>query len=132
MAQYDQLIIFYNQLLNMADEIHELVNKEMYDLILDKLSYHDKLLIQVKLAKKCAQLTDKEQEEINRLEDELREKEKENIELLKTSMTAVKLELDRIKLKSKVKKAYGQIYQHQEQGSIIDVDDSYRPTDTQT
>lgn len=132
MAQYDQIILFYNQLINMADEIHELINKELYDLIMDKLSYHDKIFIQIKMAKKCVQLTDEEQKEIDNLEDILRQKEKENIELMQTSMTIVKNELNKLKLKTKVKKAYGQIKHSQEQGSIIDIDDSYRPTDMQT
>lgn len=132
MAQYDQIILFYNQLINMADEIHELINKELYDLIMDKLSYHDKIFIQIKMAKKCVQLTDEEQQEIDNLEDILRQKEKENIELMQTSMAIVKNELNKLKLKTKVKKAYGQIKHSQEQGSIIDIDDSYRPTDMQT
>ncbi len=127
MAQFDQILLFYNQLLNMADEIHELINKEMYDLIMDKMNNHDKLFIQIKLAKKCTKFTQEEQDEIDRLEDVLRVKEKENIELLKTNMAAVKIELDRIKFKSKIKKAYGQFNHSEEQGSIIDIDDSYRP-----
>ncbi len=132
MAQFDQIVLFYNQLINMADEVHELINKELYDLIMDKLSYHDKLFIQIKMAKKCSQLTDEEQQEIDKLEDILRQKEKENIELMQTNMAIVKNELNKLKMKTKIKKAYGQIKHNDEQGSIIDIDDTYRPTDMQT
>ena len=127
MAQYDQLLLFYNQLLNMADEIHELIEKELFDDILDKMQTHDKLLIQIRLAKKCAQLTPYEEEEVERLQKELKIKEKLNIELLQNNMNAVKLELDRLKMQNKLKRAYGQENAAQNQGSIIDVEDSYRP-----
>ena len=41
-------------------------------------------------------------------------------------MVEVKQELDKLKLKDKLKQAYSQDTTHQEQGSIIDVDDTYR------
>ncbi len=131
MAQFDQIVLFYNQLINMADEVHELINKELYDLVMDKLSYHDRVFIQIKMAKKCAKLTEEEQKEIDKLEDILREKEKENIELMQVNMAIVKKELNKIKIKDKVKKAYGQVSPQEGQGSIIDVDDSYRPENSQ-
>lgn len=127
MAQYDQLLLFYNQLINMADEVKELIEKELFDDILDKMQSHDRLFIQIKLAKKCTTLTESQQKEIDRLESELREKEKSNIEQLQTNMAEVKQELDSLNMKTKIKRAYGQEPTHQEQGSIIDVDDSYRP-----
>jgi len=127
MAQYDQLLLFYNQLLNMADDIKSLIEKEMFDEILDKMSTHDKLLIQIKLAKKCTTLTEQEQEEINKLENELKIKEQNNISLLQKNMAEVRVELDKLKFQNKLKKAYNQEYIPQEQGSIIDIEDSYRP-----
>ncbi len=131
MAQFDQIVLFYNQLINMADEVHELINKELYDLIMDKLSYHDKLFIQIKMAKKCVKLSDEQQQEIDRLDEILKQKEKENIELMQANMTIVKSELNKLNMKTKLKKAYGQIKHNNEQGSIIDIEDSYRPTNTQ-
>ena len=127
MAQYDQIMLFYNQLLNMADEIHDLIQKNMFDEILDKLNYHDKVFIQLKLAKKCTTLTEEEQKEIDAIEEELRQKEKHNIELLQHNMRKVKKELDGLNFKSKVKKAYGQISENETKSSILDIDDSYRP-----
>ena len=44
-------------------------------------------------------------------------------------MNAVKVELDRLKMQNKLKRAYGQENITQGQGSIIDVEDSYRPKD---
>jgi len=94
---------------------------------LDKMSTHDKLLIQIKLAKKCTTLTEQEQEEINKLENELKIKEQNNISLLQKNMAEVRVELDKLKFQNKLKKAYNQEYIPQEQGSIIDIEDSYRP-----
>ncbi len=126
MSQYTQLMLFYDQLNNMADEIHDLINREMFDEILSKLTLHDKVILQIKLTKKCTKFSEKEQEEIAKIEEQLRIKEKDNIELLRANMTAVKKELNSLKLKSKLHKAYGQIPENQHQGSIIDIDDSYR------
>ena len=126
MSQYDQIMLFYNQLLNMADEINELIEKDMFDEIINKLSLHDKIFIQIKLAKKCTKLTEAEEKQINLIEDELRKKEKYNIDLLQTNMNKLKKELDGLNFKTKVKKAYGQISENDNQSSILDIDDSYR------
>ena len=103
MSQYDQIMLFYNQLLNMADEINELIEKDMFDEIINKLSLHDKIFIQIKLAKKCTKLTEAEEKQINLIEDELRKKEKYNIDLLQTNMNKLKKELDGLNFKTKVK-----------------------------
>ena len=126
MSQYDQLLLFYDRLLTIADEIEDMIKKELFDDILDKIQIHDKIFVQIKLAKKCSDLTEEQQAEINRIEEELKEKEKKNIETLQTNMVEVKQELDKLKLKDKLKQAYSQDTTHQEQGSIIDVDDTYR------
>lgn len=126
MSQYDQLLLFYDRLLTIADEIEDMIQKELFDDILDKIQIHDKIFVQIKLAKKCSDLTEEQQAKIEQIEAELKEKEKKNIETLQTNMVEVKQELDKLKLKDKLKQAYSQDTTHQEQGSIIDVDDSYR------
>ena len=126
MAQYDQLLLFYDRLLTIADEIEDMIQKELFDDILDKIQIHDKIFVQIRLAKKCTVLTEDQQAEINRIEEELKEKEKKNIEVLQLNMVEVKQELDKLKLQNKLKQAYSQDTTHQEQGSIIDVDDTYR------
>ena len=126
MAQYDQLLLFYDRLLTIADEIEDMIQKELFDDILDKIQIHDKIFVQIRLAKKCTVLTEEQQAEINRIEEELKEKEKKNIEVLQSNMVVVKQELDKLKLQNKLKQAYYQDTTHQEQGSIIDVDDTYR------
>ena len=126
MAQYDQLLLFYDRLLTIADEIEDMIQKELFDDILDKIQIHDKIFVQIRLAKKCTVLTEEQQAEINRIEEGLKEKEKKNIEVLQSNMVVVKQELDKLKLQNKLKQAYSQDTTHQEQGSIIDVDDTYR------
>ncbi len=126
MSQYDQLLLFYDRLLTIADEIEDMIKKELFDDILDKIQIHDKIFVQIKLAKKCSDLTEEQQTKIEQIEEELKEKEKKNIETLQTNMVEVKQELDKLKLKDKLKQAYSQDTTHQEQGSIIDVDDTYR------
>ena len=125
MSQYDQLLLFYDRLLTIADEIEDMIKKELFDDILDKIQIHDKIFVQIKLAKKCSDLTEEQQTKIEQIEEELKEKEKKNIETLQTNMVEVKQELDKLKLKDKLKQAYSQDTTHQEQGSIIDVDDTY-------
>lgn len=126
MSQYDQLLLFYDRLLTIADEIEDMIKKELFDDILDKIQIHDKIFVQIKLAKKCSDLTEEQQTKIEQIEEELKEKEKKNIEVLQSNMIVVKQELDKLKLKNKLKQAYSQDTTHQEQGSIIDVDDTYR------
>ena len=68
----------------------------------------------------------KEKRKRSGVREKRKEKEKKNIETLQTNMVEVKQELDKLKLKDKLKQAYSQDTTHQEQGSIIDVDDTYR------
>lgn len=126
MSQYDQLLLFYDRLLTIANEIEDMIKKELFDDILDKIQIHDKIFVQIKLAKKCSDLTEEQQTKIEQIEEELKEKEKKNIEVLQSNMVEVKQELDKLKLQNKLKQAYSQDTTHQEQGSIIDVDDTYR------
>ena len=126
MSQYDQLLLFYDRLLTIADEIEDMIKKELFDDILDKIQIHDKIFVQIKLAKKCSDLTEEQQTKIEQIEEELKEKVKKNIEVLQSNMIEVKQELDKLKLQNKLKQAYSQDTTHQEQGSIIDVDDTYR------
>ena len=126
MSQYDQLLLFYDRLLTIADEIEDMIKKELFDDILDKIQIHDKIFVQIKLAKKCSDLTEEQQTKIEQIEEKLKEKEKKNIEVLQSNMIEVKQELDKLKLQNKLKQAYSQDTTHQEQGSIIDVDDTYR------
>lgn len=125
MAQFDQIVLFYNQLINIADEVEELIEKELFDDIITKLEIHDNVITQLRLAKKCVQLSFKEQNEVDQLEKILKEKEKKNMEQLQANMLEAKKELNKINTQTKIKSAYGQI--NENQGSIIDVDDSYRP-----
>ena len=63
MAQYDQLLLFYDRLLTIADEIEDMIQKELFDDILDKIQIHDKIFVQIRLAKKCTVLTEEQQAE---------------------------------------------------------------------
>ena len=65
MSQYDQLLLFYNRLLTIADEIEDMIKKELFDDILDKIQIHDKIFVQIKLAKKCSDLTEEQQTKID-------------------------------------------------------------------
>src|SRR5574344_716819 len=117
MSQYDQLVLFYDQLLTMADEVNDLINRELFDDVLSKMQTRDRVFIQIKLAKKCANLSVAEDSQVNTMEAELKRKEKANIELLQNNMAKVKSELDKLKLKNKLKQAYD--HERNTQGSII-------------
>jgi len=125
MSQYSQLLLLYDQLLTMADEVKDLIEREYFDDILNKISTRDRVSLQIKLAKKCTKLSDSEQTKITEMETELLQKEKANIELMQTNMAKVKTELDKLNLRNKLRQAYGKNIG--QQGSIIDIEDSYRP-----
>jgi len=125
MSQYSQLLLLYDQLLTMADEVKDLIEREYFDDILNKVSTRDRVSLQIKLAKKCTKLSDSEQSKIDKMEKELLKKEKANIELMQVNMAKVKTELDKLNLRNKLRQAYGKNIG--QQGSIIDIDDSYRP-----
>lgn len=126
MSQYNQILLFYNQLLYMADEVKGMIEKELFDDIITKMEYHEKIVTQIRLIKRCTEFTEEEQAEINKFEAGIKEKEKENIEFIQNNIIDVKKELDRMKIKDKLSNAYTQDTTQREQGSIIDIEDTYR------
>lgn len=126
MAQFDQLLLFYNQLINLSDEITNLIEKELYDDIMTKMSIHDRIILQIKLIKKCTKFSENEINKIKEYENIIKDKEKSNIEFLNQNMNNVKQELDKLNIQTKIKRIYNQQSINIEQGSIIDIEDSYK------
>ena len=125
MSQFDQVMMFYNQLNNMADEVKKLIEKELYDYILDKTEHHERVHSQIRLIHRCIKFTEDEQAQIEELRSIVQQKEKENIEELRRQMNLVKLELNKTNLQNRIQKAYDQMNAGNK-STIIDVDDSYR------
>lgn len=106
MTQFSQLELIYNQFLNLLKEIDIFIENEEYEAAVDKLEHKDNLLKKLILTKKTVNFTPEEQQKIQLIEQEIREKEKKALDNLEKLQNDVAIELSSTKAKVKINSAY--------------------------
>lgn len=120
MTQFEQLKLIYNQLFNLADEITFMVEKEEFNEAISKLQHKDNLIKTFLTAKKTVELDESQEQEMLLLDEKLKEKEVNNIEILKNLRSDVAAELRKTKKSLKVNNAYS-VHTDEHQGSMFDL-----------
>lgn len=101
MTSVEQLELLYKQFDNLTQEIDEFLEQEEFDMVLEKVRQKDKLIKQMAMAKKTANLTI---EETKRFDERNREISKKNFELVdKLQQMKQELAQERKETKNKIK-----------------------------
>ena len=119
--QFDQLMLQYNQLKNGSEEIRHLIQKEDFDTAMTMLKSREALFLNCKCMRKFLELTPEQEQELNKVLDELKELELSNIAMLQKGMKEVKLELKRTQQTEKIQQAYD--LRDEQSGSIINYEE---------
>lgn len=119
MTQFKDLELIYNEYFFLVDEISSMIKKEEYFDISNKLESKERLLKKLANAKKTTKLTTEEIEYTQKMEQQLREKEHANIELLISLKDEVAKKLSINKKKLKINNAYA-ISSKKDSGRLID------------
>lgn len=106
MTQFQNLELLYNQLLNLADEIKMMVDKEQYEEAVEKMQYKDKLIKKLINTKKTVVFSPEDQEKLELIEKRLQEKEQNNIKLADKIFQEMGENLNKTKNKVKISSAY--------------------------
>jgi len=118
MSQFETITLLYQQLVNLADEIRSMIEKEEYNELMLKLNYKEALLLKFSTMRKNTVFDQEQQQRIQKIEHVLMEKEGANVRLLESLHSDVAVELKRVNNRLKVNKAYsGQ--GNREPGSIL-------------
>lgn len=108
MTQFQQLELLCFQFYNLSDEIKKLIENEEYQAAINKLNDKETLLRKLVIAKKTVDITDDEKNDLDILEEKIRQKDKEIINFLANLKEEVKRELTITKNKVRVNTAYSQ------------------------
>ena len=117
--QYEQLMLQYNQLKNGAEDIRRMIQIEDFDSAITMIKNREELFLSCKCIRKYLELTPVQEKALNKLLDELRELELENIRILSQGMVEVQSELRKTQQNEKIQQAYD--FDESKKGSIVNI-----------
>lgn len=117
--QFEQLMLQYNQLKNGAEDIRSMIENEEYDSALTLIKGREPIFLSCKCIRKYLELSPAQEEELDKLVNELRELELTNIRSLEKAADNVKLELQKMQKNEKIQQAYD--LGEDKKGSIINI-----------
>lgn len=120
MTQFATLELLYNQFFNLVDEINSMIENEDYNSAILRLKDKDKLIKRLISAKKTANCTAEEEQQLLLIEKKLMDKEKSNIKHLEKLRDKAGEELTLTKKKVKINSAYD-IPQERGHGVYLDI-----------
>ncbi len=122
--QFDQLMLYYNQLKEMALQIAVMLEKESYNEALTMLNNRKRVVREMGLIERYLQLTSKQKKIVDNIKKEIRDIEAKNIQKLQTDMEDVKYELDIVSAKVKFRNKYNPYEAEQATGNVINIKDN--------
>lgn len=117
--QYEQLMLQYSQLKNGAEDIRRMIENEDFDSALTMIKSREEIFLSCKCMRKYLELTPVQERALNKLLDELKEIELENIRILSQGMVEVQQELRLTQQNEKIQQAYD--FDEIQKGSIVNI-----------
>ena len=116
--QYEQLLMQYQQLLQGAEDISAMIDREDYDSAITMIKAREKMLLNCKCIRNYLELTPVQKIEIDKVYNDLKQLELSNIKKLQKNMDIVQAELTKTQKSQKLQQAYGSDYGE----SILDIE----------
>ena len=117
--QYEQLLMQYNQLKNGALDIANMIEREDYDSAITKIKMREPIFLNCKCMRRYLELTPEQQVEIDKVYNELKTIEQNNIQTLKQLMENIQSELSRTQKLQKLQNAY--IHNNEISGNMVNI-----------
>ncbi len=108
--QYQQLLMQYQQLKNGSENISAMIDNEDFDSAIDMIKHREQLFLNCKCMRRYLELTPTQQKEIDKIVEEIRELELNNIKKLEKGRDEVLAELTKTQKSQKIQNAYGNGY----------------------
>lgn len=119
--QFNQLMMQYEQLKNGAIDIAAMIEREDYDSAITMLKSREQLFLSCKCIRRYLELTSVQQKEADKIVEEIKTLEQNNIKKLKANMDTVQLELAKTQKSQKIQKAYNSDLSNSN-GSILNIE----------
>ena len=117
--QFEQLMLQYNQLKNGAEEIRRMIQNEDFDSAMTMIKSREEIFLSCKCIRKYLELTPVQERALNKLLDELKELELDNIRMLSQDMVELQQEIRRNQQNEKFQQAYD--FDETQKGNIVNV-----------
>ena len=104
--QYEQLILQYQQLRNGAEDIAKMIKNEDFDSAITMLKMRESIFLNCKCMRRYLELTPEQQKEVDKIFEEIKAIEQNNMQTLEKYMEDVQSELTRTQKLQKIQKAY--------------------------
>lgn len=117
--QFEQLVLQYNQLINGAKDIHQMIEREDFDSAITMIKAREEVFLSCKCIRKYLELTPVQERTLNKIIDELRELELDNIRYLSQSMVELQQEIRISQKNEKIQQAYD--FDENNKGNIINI-----------
>ncbi len=117
--QFEQLMLQYNQLKNGAEEIRRMIQNEDFDSAMTMIKSREEIFLSCKCIRKYLELTPLQERALNKLLDELKEMELDNIRMLSQDMVELQQEIRRNQQNEKFQQAYD--FDETQKGSIVNI-----------
>ncbi len=122
--QFEQLMLYYNQLKAMAVEIAGMLEKEAYNDALTMLNHRKRVVRELGLILRYIEMSDEQKQTVDNIKKEILEIEGNNIKKLQKDMEDVKYELDIASSKVRFRNKYNPYEVEQASGNVIDMKDN--------
>ena len=119
--QFEQLMLQYTQLKNGAGDIRRMIENEDFDNAITMIKSREEIFRNCKCMRKYLELTPVQTKELNKILDELRMLEIDNINFLTKGIEAVKKELKTTQQNEKIQQAYD--FDESQKGSIVNIEE---------
>ena len=117
--QFEQLMLQYNQLKNGAEDIRRMIQNDDYDSAMTMLKSREEIFLNCKCMRRYLELTPIQERSLNKLLDELKEMELDNIRMLSQDMVEVQQEIRRNQQNEKFQQAYE--FDETQKGNIVNI-----------
>ena len=122
--QFNQLMLYYTQLRNMAQELKTMLENEAYNDAITMLNNRERVVRELKLILNYISLSPAQQEIVDEIKEEIRVLETANIQKLQKDMEDVKYELEVVSSKVRFRHKYNPYELESKSGNVIDTKDN--------
>ena len=119
--QFQQLLMQYEQLVNGAEDISNMIDNENYDSAITMIKAREQVFINCRNIRRYLELTDIQQKQIDQITDKLKDLEFKNIKKLEKNMESVQQELAKTQKSQKLRNAYN--VSSNSFGSMVNIED---------
>ncbi len=105
--QFQQLMMQYEQLKNGALDIAKKIENEDFDSAINLIRRREDIILSCKCIRRYLELTSIQQKQVDKIVEEIKELELNNIKAIEKGMDNVQLELAKTQKSQKLKQAYG-------------------------